>query len=345
MLYGMSLLFGVSGTTVLSEIADSIEAGNGSSSVMTLGIVFVIAGFAFKVSAVPFHTWAPDVYEGAPTPVTAFLSVASMGGLRKVMPQTYRTFIIGSIALAGLPPFAGFWSKDEILVGTGGWGIMGGTNGNGSYTFMLVMGMITAALTAAYMTRCVYLTFFGEFRGHGNPHESGPRITIPLWILAVLAVFAGFLNLPKGFQLVPESLQERFGHYVEPVAGYFPKISHATPSWSLAIISTIIVVAGISLAWNYYFVKVEKASKESGQSLTELPDGLTTRLTIARMGHTLLVNKYYLDHLYTGIITRAVKEPIAELTYRSNQEILDRTVDTVCRTAVRVAQLVLLSGL
>ena len=131
---------------------------------------------------------------------------SDMGGLRKVMPQTYRTFIIGSIALAGLPPFAGFWSKDEILVGTGGWGIMGGTNGNGSYTFMLVMGMITAALTAAYMTRCVYLTFFGEFRGHGNPHESGPRITIPLWILAVLAVFAGFLNLPKGFQLVPESL-------------------------------------------------------------------------------------------------------------------------------------------
>ena len=70
---------------------------------------------------------------------------------------------------------------------------MGGTGGNGSYTFMLVMGMITAALTAAYMTRCVYLTFFGEFRGHGDPHESGPRITVPLWILAVLAIFAGFL--------------------------------------------------------------------------------------------------------------------------------------------------------
>ena len=255
------------------------------------------------------------------------------------MPQTFRSFIIGSIALAGLPPFAGFWSKDEILAGTGGWGILGGTNGNGSYTFMLIMGMITAALTAAYMTRCVYLTFFGEFRGHGHPHESGPRITIPLWILAVLAIFAGFLNLPKGFQLVPKSLQERFGHYVEPVAGYFPEIAHATPSWSLAIVSTIVVIAGISFAWNYYFVKVEKASKESGESLTELPDGLTTRLTLARMGHTLLVNKYYLDHLYTGIITRAVKEPIADLAYWSNQKILDRTVDTFGRTAVKVGQL------
>ena len=146
--------------------------------------------------------------------VHSFDMKSDMGGLRKEMPQTFRTFIIGSIALAGLPPFAGFWSKDEILVGTGGWGVMGGTGGNGSYTFMLVMGMITAALTAAYMTRCVYLTFFGEFRGHGHPHESGKRITVPLWILAVLAIFAGFLNLPKGFQLVPKSLQERFGHYI-----------------------------------------------------------------------------------------------------------------------------------
>ena len=99
MLYGMSLLFGVSGTTVLSEIADSIEAGNGSSSVMTLGIVFVIAGFAFKVSAVPFHTWAPDVYEGAPTPVTAFLSVASKAA--------------GFVALLALI-FVGFYELSNI---------------------------------------------------------------------------------------------------------------------------------------------------------------------------------------------------------------------------------------
>ena len=62
---------------------------------------------------------------------------------------------------------------------------MGGTDANGAYTLMLGRGMLTAALTAAYMTRCVYLTFFGEFRGHGHPHESGPRITVPLWILAI----------------------------------------------------------------------------------------------------------------------------------------------------------------
>jgi len=272
--------------------------------------------------------------------VHSFDMKSDMGGLRRVMPHTYRTFMIGSIALAGLPPLAGFWSKDEILAGTGGWGFLGGTGGNGAYTLMLVMGMVTAALTAAYMTRCVYLTFFGEFRGHGQPHESGPRITVPLWILAGLALVAGFANLPKGFQLVPESLQERFGHYVEPVAGYFPQITHATPSWSLAMVSTLVVLAGAGLSGYYYFVRVTRASKAAGRSLTELPNGPTTRLAVARLGHTLLANKYYLDHLYTGIVADGTKGPVARFAYRTNQEVLDRAVDEVGRTAVAAGQIV-----
>ena len=272
--------------------------------------------------------------------VHSFDMKSDMGGLRRVMPHTYRTFMIGSIALAGLPPLAGFWSKDEILAGTGGWGLLGGTGGNGAYTLMLVMGMVTAALTAAYMTRCVYLTFFGEYRGHGQPHESGPRITVPLWILAGLALVAGFANLPKGFQLVPESLQERFGHYVEPVAGYFPQVTHATPSWSLAMVSTLVVLAGIGVAAHYYFVRVARASKAAGQSLTELPNGPTTRLAAARLGHTLLANKYYLDHLYTGIVAGGTKGPVARFAYRTNQEVLDRAVDGVGRTAVAAGRVV-----
>ena len=272
--------------------------------------------------------------------VHSFDMKSDMGGLRREMPHTYRTFMIGSIALAGLPPLAGFWSKDEILAGTGGWGLLGGTGGNGAYTLMLVMGMVTAALTAAYMTRCVYLTFFGEYRGHGQPHESGPRITVPLWILAGLALVAGLANLPKGFQLVPESLQERFGHYVEPVAGYFPQVTHATPSWSLAMVSTLVVLAGIGVAAHYYFVRVARASKAAGQSLTELPNGPTTRLAVARLGHTLLANKYYLDHLYTGIVAGGTKGPVARFAYRTNQEVLDRAVDGVGRTAVAAGRVV-----
>ena len=272
--------------------------------------------------------------------VHSFDMKSDMGGLRREMPHTYRTFMIGSVALAGLPPLAGFWSKDEILAGTGGWGLLGGTGGNGAYTPMLVMGMVTAALTAAYMTRCVYLTFFGEYRGHGQPHESGPRITVPLWILAGLALVAGLANLPKGFQLVPESLQERFGHYVEPVAGYFPQVTHATPSWSLAMVSTLVVLAGIGVAAHYYFVRVARASKAAGRSLTELPNGPTTRLAVARLGHTLLANKYYLDHLYTGIVAGGTKGPVARFAYRTNQEVLDRAVDGVGRTAVAAGRVV-----
>ena len=77
MLYGMSLLYGVTGTTLLSELGTAITAEGQFAGVEALGVVFIIVGFAFKVSAVPFHSWAPDTYEGAPTPITAFLSVAS----------------------------------------------------------------------------------------------------------------------------------------------------------------------------------------------------------------------------------------------------------------------------
>jgi NADH-quinone oxidoreductase subunit N len=77
MLYGMSLIYGITSTTILAEIGEQVGGSASSEPIVTLGIVFIVVGFAFKVSAVPFHTWAPDTYEGAPTPVTAFLSVAS----------------------------------------------------------------------------------------------------------------------------------------------------------------------------------------------------------------------------------------------------------------------------
>ena len=107
-----------------------------------------------------------------------------MGGLRHDMPITFVTFVIGSLALAGIFPLAGFWSKDEILV----------TAGQTGFDVFLYVGLAGAFLTAAYMTRCVYLTFFGDYRGHGEPHESPPIITVPLLVLAGLSVLAGFTN-------------------------------------------------------------------------------------------------------------------------------------------------------
>ena len=99
MLYGMSVIYGVTGTTLLSGIADTIGPAISSEPIVTLGIVFVLIGFAFKVSAVPFHTWSPDTYEGAPTPVTAFLAVASKAA--------------GFVALLSLI-FVGFWGRSDV---------------------------------------------------------------------------------------------------------------------------------------------------------------------------------------------------------------------------------------
>ncbi|NNF68272.1 MAG: NADH-quinone oxidoreductase subunit N [Acidimicrobiia bacterium] len=99
MLYGMSLLYGESGTTILADIGPVLGAQADSSTITSLAIVFVVAGFAFKVSAVPFHTWAPDTYEGAPTPVTAFLAVASKAA--------------GFVALVQLI-FVGFWGRGDV---------------------------------------------------------------------------------------------------------------------------------------------------------------------------------------------------------------------------------------
>jgi NADH-quinone oxidoreductase subunit L len=192
------------------------------------------------------------------------------------------------------------------------------------------MGMVTAALTAAYMARTVYLTFFGEYRGHGTPHESGRRITVPLWILAVFAVIAGWFNLPAGMQLVPDGWEERFGHFVEPTGEYFPGISHATPSWSLAIFSTLVVLLGLAAGSYYYFVRVHRVSPAA----TEVPNGLTSRFGVARFGYNVLVNKYYLDWLYQDVIVAAIKGPIARRTYWFNQNVIDAVVNWFGTSAV-----------
>ena len=249
---------------------------------------------------------------------------SDMGGLRKYMPVTFATFIIGSIALAGLPPLAGFWSKDELLAGA--WA------GQGSgYPFIFVMGCITALLTAAYMTRACYLTFFGNYRGHGHPHESPAVMKIPLMVLGLLAVIAGFANLPHSsiFSDLPEGIAERFTHYVEPTYGAaFPAVSHSGFIGWVAILSIALAVLGILVAGYYYFRSCDRLGA------TELPDGLTSRNPIAAKLYSFMENKYYLDHLYTGVIAGGTKGPIARAADWFNTNVLDGIVNGVGRGAV-----------
>jgi len=246
--------------------------------------------------------------------VHSFDMVEDMGGLKKHMPKTYWTFLICTAALIGLPIFAGFWSKDEILAGGH---ILGAHN---AYEIFMVVGVVGALMTAAYMTRCVYLTFHGEPRGaaadsHHPVHESGPRMIGPLYVLAFFAVVAGFANWPFG----PDGFKTRFEHYVQPVGDYFPHLGEVSFVWPLAIVSTLVVVFGVLLAYAYWF--------------RGALHGATERSRLARVGHTVLVNKYYFDHLYSGVIAEGTKGPIARASYWINQNVIDGIINAVAAGA------------
>lgn len=244
-----------------------------------------------------------------------------MGGLRKKMPVTHATFLIATLALAGIFPLAGFWSKDEILAGSA-------SGQDNAYTIMLIFGLITAFLTAAYMGRAYWMTFWGDYRGHAKPHESPKVITVPLMVLAGCAVVLGFTNFPKsffGFKL-PGSLTTRFEHFVEPTFA-FPPIQHAAFTPWLAIASTILAAGGLFVAYQYY-------EKNRG------PHGLTSRSKVAMAGYTILENKYYLDDLYTGVVAGSTKGPLARAANWFNQNILDGIINGIGLGARKIAAVV-----
>jgi NADH-quinone oxidoreductase subunit L len=320
---GVTTLLGASMAFVQKDIKKVLAY----STISQLGYMVMALGVGAWTAAV-FHLFThaffkASLFLGAGSVSHAAhhtFDMTKMGGLRKYMPTTFKTFLIASIALAGLPPFAGFWSKDEILVGS--------LEGQGSaYPFMLVMGLITAAMTAAYMTRAIYLTFFGEYRGEGTPHESPRLMTVPLWILSGFALFIGFLNLPSFFAKGPVSdYAHKFETWVQPATEGFPEIEIAEFSVPLALGSTLLASLGVVLAYLYYF-------KGRG------PRGLTERNVLARRGYTVLENKYYFDYLYTDVIVGSIKGPIARATYWFNQNVIDRVVDTAGTTSVKAGRL------
>ena len=253
----------------------------------------------------------------------SFNMVDDMGGLRKIMPKTFWTYVIATGALAGIPPLAGFWSKDEILAGTGGF--PGQEGATGSYSFALIALIIGAMFTAAYMTRTIWYAFFGEYRGHGHPHESGPRITTPLIILAGLAVVSGFANFP--FAILGDKFKLWFEHAVEPVGLYFPShaagLNHAKFNPLLALVATTLACGSIGFVYMFYWKNAFPALH-----------GLSERNGFARRVKTVLEKKYYLDILYTDIITGFVKGPLARAANWFNKNVLDGIVNGVGAGAV-----------
>jgi NADH-quinone oxidoreductase subunit L len=325
----INLLAVVGGVTVvggalLAFVQRDIKRVLAYSTVSQLGYMVMALGVGAWTAAL-FHLFTHAFFKAGlflgsgsvSHAVHSFDMKNDMGGLRKYMPRTYRTFMICTGALIGIFPLAGFWSKDEIIAGA---------RQNG-YQAMVVFGIIGAFLTAAYMTRCVYLTFFGEPRGAAKEHEhhlheSGPRIVVPLIILASFAVVAGFVNLPA-FSRLPDDWALWFERHVQPTAApYFPEVPEVHFNLSIPLIVTPISVIGIALAYAYWF-------RGAFHDITE-------RNRIAMAGYTLLENKYYFDALYSGVIMETVKGPVARAAYWINQNVIDGVLNGAAFLARRL---------
>ena len=340
---GITVLVGAA----LAFVQDDIKKVLAYSTISQLGYMVMALGLGAWTAAV-FHLFThaffkADLFLGAGSVSHSgshhsFDMKKDMGGLRKWMPKTHATFLIGTLALAGIFPLAGFWSKDEIVVAAG----------HNGYQVFLIVGLIGAFMTAAYMTRCVYLTFWGEYRGghshagehideaehlpdedgvpahghddhgaHAGPHESNGLILFPLYVLSAFAIFAGAFNFPDW--IAPFGSDLKFDEWFAPKSPAFEELfhsmGHAEFNFLVAGISVAIALSGIGLAYAFY----------SGR--LKFLENLSSRNSLARAGKTFLVNKLYLDALYEGVIVKAIKGPIAAAVYWFNQNIIDNVLN------------------
>jgi NADH-quinone oxidoreductase subunit L len=313
----MALIAGITMiiAAALAFVQDDIKRVLAYSTVSQLGYMVAALSVGAWTAGV-FHLFTHAFFKallflGSGSVIHAVHSnnMSEMGGLKKYMPTTYWTFIIGTLALAGIFPFAGFWSKDEILLGAM----------ENKYPFILVLGLIGAFMTAAYMARCVHLTFHGEYRGHGHPHESPKAMTVPLVLLAVPSVFIGLLNAPG---------IEKFSHWVAfevPGVEHF-HLEHHEFNPALAVFSFAVAVAGLLVGTMVYYWKNAPAK------------GAFERSAVLRWLKHVLVEKYYLDRIFVDGVVGSIKGPIARAVYWTNQNIIDGVVNGVGVGAKRAGQ-------
>jgi NADH-quinone oxidoreductase subunit L len=437
---GLSFIAVIGGITIvisalLAFVQDDIKKVLAYSTVSQLGYMMLGLGTGAWLPAV-FHIFTHAFFKAGLFLCAGSISHSGahhsfdmkkdMGGLRKFMPITFAAWIISTLALTGVFPFAGFWSKDEIIDNVG----------NNGYTFLMWTALGGAALTAGYMTRATYLTFFGEPRGaaagehhegeefaeehemeeltvgaplslsaaanvsgangghsdgpvsgdeagadddshagsghddgeagsdhHDGPHESGLLLLVPIVVLALFALFSGFLNptpLGERFEnfkkyvearpeavviedylasgpgeslvlVVPESEGAEEGCGLsDPEPGtvcFFPAVTHAEPTLPKILLSLGVVGGAFAIAIPFNIAFYGRRNRRLV--------GLTERSRVMRGGYLLLKNKYYLDWFYEDVIVRFVAHPLAKATYWFNQNVIDGAVDSVGRNTKR----------
>ena len=244
----------------------------------------------------------------------AMQDMRNMGGLLAHMPKTGYTFIIATTALAGIPLTAGFFSKDEIL-----WSATLG----GHVSLFWIVGVLAAGMTAFYMTRQVILTFFGDFRGgekmESHLHESPATMTVPLIILAVGSILAGYVGLPFGFS--------KIGPFLEPAlnagTAVFEEAHHASVAVELAFMAVSVSVAffSIFLAYKMYWNK-----PEGDEAVTAAWPGV----------HRVLYNKYFVDEVYDAKVVGGTLAG-ARALHAFDAEVVDGIVNGAAKTTLVIA--------
>jgi NADH-quinone oxidoreductase subunit L len=254
------------------------------STVSQLGYMFLALGSGAYVAAV-FHVMTHAFFKallflGSGSVIHAMSGqqdIRFMGGLKNKLKITYITFLLGCLAIAGIPPLSGFFSKDAILLAA-----------FEHNKFLYIIGVITAGLTAFYMFRLLFITFFGSFRGteeqRHHVHESPAAMTTPLIVLAVLSIIGGFVGVPGVFMHGGEKLAEFLAPAV-PTALH-GEVSHST-EYLLMGLTTVIAIVAILIAWARYKNYREEKPSAIGKAME---------------------NKWYVDEIYDVIIVRPLNQ-------------------------------------
>ncbi|MCP4303746.1 MAG: NADH-quinone oxidoreductase subunit L [bacterium] len=313
-------------TGLIALVADDIKKVLAYSTLSQLGYMMVAMG-AGAYTAALFHLFTHAFFKsllflGAGSVIHAVHSnnMSDMGGLRKYMPQTYTTFMIGSLALAGIFPLAGFWSKDEILASIqyAGSNYTVEQGGAALANFVLVVAIAGAFVTAFYMTRAVSLTFFGKYKGHGHPHESPKMMTYPLIALAGFSVVAGWINIPGVTSFFTDGVAARF---------LAPGDHHATAlNYGLAAVGTLAAVGGIVVGYFLWF-----ADKDTQQERDKF------RIPVL---YPLLEHKYFIDDFYMDGIVRPLRGPVARAVDWFNGHVIDLVINGAGVLSVRLGKIV-----
>ena len=313
------------------------------STVSQLGYMFLAMGVGAYAAGV-FHLYTHAFFKallflGSGAVIHALAGeqdLRRMGGLKKDLPITYWTFLIGALAIAGVPGLAGFFSKDEILFRTYA----------GGHTLLWVVGLLTSLLTAIYMFRLVFLAFHGERAEHAPPrhdvpvdshaapshaapshlHDAPPAMAIALIVLAIGSVVAGYAGLPAIL-----GGGDWFARYLEPSFGAAPmeEVAEHGLEGTLMLVSIVIAIAGIGLA-GYFFLKNRRAA-----------DAMAERFAGLR---TLLLNKYYVDEIYDATIVQPIRIVSEDALWKViDVNVIDAAVngvgETVAGTSERLRRL------